>query len=89
MGAQLRMPTRQQTPMWQDIRRTLSSKSKTALLNLLRDVYALTPENQDFVRTQALAPKGSPRRTGTVKDVRRGTTFEVVVKGKASKATPN
>jgi hypothetical protein len=34
-----------------------------------------------------MAPKTSTSRTVTVKDVRRGTTFEVVVKGKASKAT--
>jgi hypothetical protein len=73
---------------WQEMRRALSSKSKTELLNLIRDLYALTPENQALVRAQALAPKVTPTHTVTVKDVRRGTTFEVVVKGKAPKATP-
>jgi hypothetical protein len=71
---------------WQEMRRALSSKSQRELLNLIRDLYALSPENQDLVRTQALAPKALPSRTVTVKDVRRGTTFEVVVKGKASKS---
>ena len=70
------------------MRRALSSKSKTELLNLIRDVYALNAENQDFVRAQALAPKVSPSRTVTVKDIRRGKTFEVVLKGKTSKAAP-
>ena len=73
---------------WQEMRRALSSKSKTELLNLIRDLYALNPDNQALIRTQALTPKASPSRTVTVKDVRRGTTFEVVVKGKASMATP-
>jgi hypothetical protein len=57
------------------------------LLNLIRDLYALTPENRDFVQAQALAPKTSTSHTVTVKDIRRGTTFEGVVKGKASKPT--
>ena len=39
---------------WQEIRRALSSKSKTELLNLIRDLYALNPENQDFVNTRLL-----------------------------------
>jgi hypothetical protein len=82
------MASPKKSASWQDVRRTLSSKSKTELLNLIRDLYALSPENQDFVRAQALASKVSPSRTVTVKDVRRGTTFEVAVKGKASKATP-
>ena len=73
---------------WQEMRRALSSKSKTELLNLIRDLYALNPENQELVRAQALAPKVTPTRTVTVKNVQRGTTFEVEVKGKAPKATP-
>jgi hypothetical protein len=82
------MASPKKSSSWQEMRRALSSKSKTELLNLIRDLYALKPENQAFVRAQALAPKTSPSRTVTVKDVRRGTTFEVVVKGKASQATP-
>jgi uncharacterized protein (TIGR02246 family) len=38
----------------QEIRRALSSKSKTELLNLIRDLYALTPENRDFVNARIL-----------------------------------
>ncbi len=82
------MIKREQTPKWQDKRRALSSKSKTELLNLIQDLYVLNPENQDFVRAQALAPKTPPRRTVMVKDIRRGKTFEVVLKGKTSKAAP-
>jgi hypothetical protein len=48
------MPTRQQTPTWQDVRRTLASKSKTELLNLMRDLYAQSPANKDFVNAQFL-----------------------------------
>ena len=82
------MASPKKSTSWQEMRRALSSRSKTELLNLIRDWYALTPENRDFVQAQALAPKATPSHTVTVKDVRRGTTFEVVVKGKAPKATP-
>ena len=46
------MPKRQQKPKWQDIRRALSSKGKTELLNLIRDLYALRPEVQDFINAR-------------------------------------
>ena len=46
------MPTRHQTPKWQDIRRTLSSKSQSELLNLIRDLYALHPEVKDFINAR-------------------------------------
>ncbi|MCZ6876269.1 MAG: hypothetical protein O7G88_22530 [bacterium] len=82
------MASPKKSSSWQDMRRALSSKNKTALLNLIRDLYALSPENQELVQTQALVPKTSPSRTVTVKDIRRGTTFEVVLKGKTSKAAP-
>jgi hypothetical protein len=82
------MASSKKSASWRDIKRVLASKSQNELLNLIRDLYALTPENRDFVQAQALAPKTSPSHTVTVKDVRRGTTFEVVVKGKAPKATP-
>jgi hypothetical protein len=42
---------------WQDLRRLLASRSKNALLNLLRDLYALHPDNQTMIRTQVLTPK--------------------------------
>jgi hypothetical protein len=37
------------------------------LLNLIRELYALGPENQDLVRTQARAPKALPRRKASSK----------------------
>jgi hypothetical protein len=46
------MPKRQQTPKWQDIRHTLASKSQRELLNLIRDLYTLRPEVQDFIHAR-------------------------------------
>jgi hypothetical protein len=70
------------------MRRTLSAKSKTELLNLLRDLYALNPENQDLVRTQARVSKAPARRKVMVKDIRSGKTFEVVSRGKTPAVVP-
>src|SRR5215510_3349007 len=42
---------------WQEMRRLLASKSKNELLNLIRDLYALTTDNKDFVHAQVLTPK--------------------------------
>ena len=42
---------------WQHMRRLLASKSKIELLNLIRDLYLLTPDNKDFVHAQVLTPK--------------------------------
>src|SRR5215467_5460553 len=42
---------------WQNIRRLLASKSKTELLNLIRDLYTLTTDNKAFVHAQVLTPK--------------------------------
>ena len=42
---------------WQETRRLLASKSKNELLNLLRDLYALTTDNKNFVHAQVLTPK--------------------------------
>jgi len=39
------------------MRRLLASKSKNELLNLLRDLYALTTANNDFIHAQVLTPK--------------------------------
>jgi len=73
------MASRNQSPKWQDVRRTLASKSQRERLNLIQDVYALNAENQDFVRAQALAPKTPPRPKATVKAIERS---------EASKAAP-
>ena len=42
---------------WQHMRRLLASKSKNELLHLIRDLYALTPDNKDFIHAQILTPK--------------------------------
>src|SRR5262245_524106 len=42
---------------WQHMRRLLASKSKNELLNLLRDLHALTTVNQKFVHAHVLTPK--------------------------------
>src|SRR5215471_1014101 len=42
---------------WQDMRRLLASKSKNELLNLIRDLYALTTDNRAFIHAQVLTPK--------------------------------
>jgi hypothetical protein len=73
---------------WQEMRRLLASKSKTALLNLIRDLYALNPENKDLVHTQARAPKAPARRKVMVKDIRSGTTFAVVSSGTTPAVIP-
>jgi hypothetical protein len=82
------MAPSKKSPPWQEMRRTLSARSKTELLNLIRDLYALTPENQDLVRTQARAPKALARRKVMVKDIRSGKTFEVGSSGKTPAVAP-
>ena len=42
---------------WQEMRRLLASKSQHELLNLLRDLYALTTDNKDFIHAQVQTPK--------------------------------
>src|SRR5262245_7840243 len=83
-----RMAPSKKFPPWQEMRRTLSAKSKTALLNLIRDLYALNPENKDLVRTQARAPKAPARRKVMVKDIRSGKTFAAVSSGKTPAVAP-
>src|SRR5262245_24384974 len=51
------MPKSAKSIPWQHMRRLLASKSKNELLNLLRDLYALTTDNKDFIRPQLLTPK--------------------------------
>lgn len=70
------------------MRRALSSKSKTELLNLIRDLYALNPENQDLVRTKTLALNTPPRPKVIVKDIQRGNTFEVLPRSNTSQIAP-
>ena len=48
---------------WQNIRRLLASKSKNELLNLIRDLYALTTANKDVVHAQVLTPKPKASKT--------------------------
>jgi len=48
---------------WQEMRRLLASKSKSDLLNLIRDLYVLTTDNRDFVHTQVLTPKSTIPKT--------------------------
>jgi hypothetical protein len=45
------------------MRRLLASRSKNELLNLLRDLYALTTDNKDFVHAQVLTPKPKTPKT--------------------------
>jgi hypothetical protein len=68
------------SPPWQEMRRALSAKSKTELLNLIRDLFALNPENQDIVRTQALTPKAPPRRQARGKDPQKHQAAQVASK---------
>jgi hypothetical protein len=51
------MPKPAKSLSWQHMRRLLASRSKNELLNLLRDLYALTTANKDFVHAQVLTPK--------------------------------
>lgn len=46
-----------QSLSWQEMRRLLASKSKTELLNLMRDLYVLDTDNKDFIHAQILTPK--------------------------------
>jgi hypothetical protein len=82
------MAPSKKSPPWQEMRRTLSAKSKTELLNLIRDLYALNPENKDLIRTQALALKAAPCRQVVVKDIRSGKTFEVGSSGETPAVAP-
>src|SRR5215813_12751227 len=64
---------------WQHMRRLLASKSKNELLNLLRDLYVLTPDNKDFVHAQVLTPKPkAPKARQPKKPL--GSTAKVIPK---------
>ena len=79
---------RQKIPIVAGDAATLAAKSKNELLNLIRDLYALNPENKDFVRAQARTPKAPARRKVMVKDIRSGKTFAVVSSGKTPAVAP-
>jgi hypothetical protein len=51
------MTPSKQSASWQHMRPLLASKSKNELLNLIRDLYALTADNKDFIHAQVLPPK--------------------------------
>jgi hypothetical protein len=55
------MPKPAQSLSWQHMRRLLESKSKNELLNLLRDLYALTTDNKDL-GFPCLSQRQQPRR---------------------------
>ena len=74
------MASPKKSSSWQEMRRALSSKSKTELLNLIRDLYALSPDNQKLVRTQALAPKTPPRPKAMVKAVEKSPALKAAPK---------
>lgn len=65
---------------WQDMRRNLASKSKNELLNLIRDLYALNPENKNFVHTRVLAPKTSLRRKTSTEATQKTSASQIVPK---------
>jgi hypothetical protein len=65
---------------WGDMRRFLASKSKNELLNLIRDLYALNPENKNFVRAQVLSPKPTQRRKASTKATQKGRTSRIAPK---------
>jgi hypothetical protein len=46
------MASPKKSSSWQNIRRTLASKSQRELLNLIRDLYNLRPEVQDFINAR-------------------------------------
>ena len=48
---------------WQNIRRLLASKSKTELLNLIRDLFLLSTDNKDFIHASVLTPKPTTPKT--------------------------
>lgn len=46
------MASPKKSSSWHNIRRTLASKSQRELLNLIRDLYNLRPEVQDFINAR-------------------------------------
>ena len=74
------MAPSQKSPPWQEMRRTLSAKSKTELLNFIRDLYALTAENKRFIQAQAVTPKTSPSRRTSAKTTQKNQASKVAPK---------
>ena len=46
------MASPKKSTSWQNIRRTLASKSQRELLNLIRDLHNLQPEVRDFINAR-------------------------------------
>jgi hypothetical protein len=57
------MPKSAKSLSWQHMRRLLASRSKNELLDLIRDLYALTTANKDFIYAQVLTPKPKAPKT--------------------------
>jgi hypothetical protein len=55
------------------MRRLLASKSKNALLNLIRDLYTLTTDNKDVVHAQVLTPQSTAPKPRQPKKQPSGT----------------
>ena len=74
------MASPKQSASWQEMRRLLASKSKTELLNLIRDFYVLHTDNKDFIHAQVLTPK--PTRSEVLDSPRNqpSSTAKVVPK---------
>jgi hypothetical protein len=53
------MASPKKSTSWQDIRRTLASKSLRELLNLIRDLYNLQPEVRDFINARFVVSKAN------------------------------
>jgi hypothetical protein len=68
------MATPKQSGSWQHMRRLLASKSKNELLTLIRDLYALTPGNKDFIYAQVLTPKPKAPKARQPKKPPRSTS---------------
>jgi hypothetical protein len=54
-----RMKAPRKSASWQEVRRVLSAKSHEALLQLIRDLYALRPEVKDFIHARFLTTRKS------------------------------
>lgn len=62
------------------MRRILASKSKNELLNLIRDLYVLNPENKNFVHAQVLVSKPTKRRKASTKATQKSSVSQIAPK---------
>ena len=56
---------------WRDIKAILSQQNPQELLKLIRDLYALRPENKDFIHARFLISEETlqPYKAGQVQNV--------------------